>query len=391
MPQHPLRALACALSAALVSAALALPAVTPAAAAIAAGWSILPSPNAGTSSTANLLDAVSCPVPGICMAVGSYSSGDRTKNLAEHWNGTRWSLLPIPDPAGDGDFLSGLSCPGNTSCTAVGGGETASGGGSTRPLAEHWNGHTWSIQPTPAGPGALSSLDSVSCVSEAFCVAVGTAGPQGDQALIEAWNGHAWSVVPAHTGHAVATLLSVSCVSTADCVAVGSWGSSVKKTLAERWDGTAWSVEPSPNAGPSGTSNALVGVYCVNASRCRAIGGELTGPGTLYALGEVWNGGKWSIVKTPATPEDPYAVSCQAISSCVATGADATGQSLIMHWNGQAWSVVASPHHPGTQSELDDVSCRAAGCIAVGNYYASNDVNRTLTESSYPGASTPAS
>lgn len=387
MSHHPLRALACVLSAVLVSAAVALPAgsATAAATPAASAWSIVPSPNTGTATTANLLDAVSCPIPGRCVAVGSYNTSDGARNLAESWNGTKWKLVPIPNPAGESDFLSGVSCS-QGMCMAVGGDQTSAGGGSTRPLAERWNGHTWSIQPTPAGSGALSSLESVSCASSTFCMAVGSTGAEGNATLIESWNGTTWSVLPAHAGHAVASLLSVSCVSTSACVAVGSYGSSVKKTLAEHWNGTAWSVQSTPVVSPAGNDHALIGVSCVNATRCMAIGTTLTTSGALYLLAESLNHTKWTVVTTPATEENPYAVSCAGLSSCAATGSNATGQSLVLHWNGTAWNVVSNPHHPSTQSELDDVSCLAAGCIAVGNYHGSDDVNRTLTESNYASA-----
>ncbi|HEY1917583.1 MAG TPA: hypothetical protein VGH27_18595 [Streptosporangiaceae bacterium] len=44
--------------------------------------------------------------------------------------------------------------------------------GAGRPLAEHWNGHTWFVQPT-AQPTANELLTAVACGPGIGCTAVG--------------------------------------------------------------------------------------------------------------------------------------------------------------------------------------------------------------------------
>jgi hypothetical protein len=66
--------------------------------------------------------------------------------------------------------------------------------GSYEQLAEHWNGTTWTVQPTPSPHGG--DLTSVSCTSAAACTAVGfyDAGTGGLAALADRWNGTSWAI-----------------------------------------------------------------------------------------------------------------------------------------------------------------------------------------------------
>src|SRR5262249_58144572 len=58
-------------------------------------------------------------------------------------------------------------------CTAVGGRLVPTRTGPAT-LAERWNGHTWSIQPTPNPPGhGFKLLNGVACTSRSSCMAVG--------------------------------------------------------------------------------------------------------------------------------------------------------------------------------------------------------------------------
>jgi hypothetical protein len=104
--------------------------------------------------------------------VGSQlNSGGSNLTLAEVWDGTKWAVEPSPSPKGaSASFLEGVKCGSSTSCEAVGYYQM---GTTTSTLAEAWNGHHWSIQPTPDEPGASSSaLYSVGCSSALSCSAV---------------------------------------------------------------------------------------------------------------------------------------------------------------------------------------------------------------------------
>jgi hypothetical protein len=175
------------------------------------------------------LGAVSCPTSTTCIAVGELTSW--------YWNGSTWKQEAIALPGGYGGQLLGLSCDSATSCTASGYYATAVG--TQAPLdtlAEHWNGSTWTIQPTPSQSGqARNVLNSVSCASAASCTATGVAYTTGgtEGTLAEHWNGSTWSI-QAGPASAKSGLTAVDCISVTRCAAVGYAGS---KTLAELWQG----------------------------------------------------------------------------------------------------------------------------------------------------------
>jgi hypothetical protein len=102
------------------------------------------------------------------MAVGGQGTP-----LAETWNGSSWTGVAVPLPANsNGGQLFGVSCLSSTDCTAIGYHNESTGPDVT--LAEHWDGVSWTIDTSPNPPGAVSTgLTEVSCTATA-CTAVGT-------------------------------------------------------------------------------------------------------------------------------------------------------------------------------------------------------------------------
>ena len=133
--------------------------------------------------------------------------------------------------------------------------------------------------------------------------------------------------------------------------AVGNYGAGknekggIRRTLVESWNGTAWSVAPSPNRGTE--PNALVGVSCVSAVSCKAVGWyQQTSGGRYHTLIEPWDGTNWRLVSSPnraaGAPSDNYlgvtgsalnSVSCLSPISCRAAGfytnADGFDRTLV--------------------------------------------------------------
>jgi hypothetical protein len=88
-------------------------------------------------------------------------------------DGTAWQVQRSPRPSGAADaFLEGVSCPTATACTAAGNFSTSTSTDLT--LAQHWDGTTWAVQPTPNPGGGGDDLSAVACPSTTSCVAVGT-------------------------------------------------------------------------------------------------------------------------------------------------------------------------------------------------------------------------
>lgn len=341
-------------------------------------WSIKHTPNL-PGKPGNTLNAVSCRSARQCLAVGDYTtSTDHTGPLAEAWNGQAWSVEKTPAPAGTHDsYLDGAACPTASVCLAVGG---AAGGNNYRPLAEQWNGRTWSVRTAPFPAGSVQSeLSGIWCRSARACVAVG-ADNSGIAAttLAETWAGSTWSVTPAKNlvEPQASSLSGVSCTTPDHCVAVGNYTNIFgTRPLTELWNGKTWSITPVPS--PAGTQAAsLAAVSCAAADNCVAVGTSFNGTDNV-TLAEAWNGSHWSITSTPnvegAQNSFLSSVSCPAAGHCTAVGyyaIAAVTNTLAETWNGTAWSISNTPNGAGSAfTTLTGVSCPAVNrCIAVGGY-----------------------
>jgi hypothetical protein len=401
---------------------------------IGTSWRILPTPNPSGIAVSGLF-GVACTSSSACMAVGaSTTTAGTSRDLAERWNGTRWTIQATPNPPRGGGFLNGVSCTSASACTAVGDSNAGT-------LAERWNGTTWRIQPTPTPAGAqFAFLNTVACTALSACTAAGAyVNSSGDfQTLAEHWNGTAWhrqatpdqgpslligvsctlatactavgysntnqspgvvversagafwrtQAAPNPPGAASSSLNSVACMAHSACVAVGATTSRSRTmaTLAERWNGATWRIQPTPS--PAG-GGALNSVSCASRSACTAVGGRASGS----TLAERWNGTTWTIQSTPnpagAVQSFLLAVSCTSPSACVAAGAYFTtssqsgpARSLAERWNGKRWTILPTPNPAGAvQSFLNGVSCTApSACTAIGEQHSASGIVHTLAE-----------
>jgi hypothetical protein len=367
--------------AASMACALAVPVMTGEVVASAAGtaWSIVPTPAVASGSP---LAGVSCVSASYCMAVG-YSEHNcypcYYSILIEHWDGHSWSVMPSPTPRAQpkdesqGTFLTGVSCISSTWCMAVGIWDD-------KQLAMSWNGRSWTL--TAIASSVLGQLSAVSCTSATWCAAVGYEYTQSTRALLDTWDGKAWSTVVGHQSHQLEQ--GVSCVSPSWCMAVGD--------VSERWDGKQWS----PLAAPAGNTRTFNAVSCTSPSACLAAGsqaivlepGRMNPPGHIPAA-EAWDGSHWSVVANPykrsvMVQASLSSVTCSNAKSCVAVGAASqVGDPLIESWEGSGLTVVPSPHVAGKTTSLAGVSCLAAGpCIAVGSSEGSAPVLAAFVEMS---------
>jgi hypothetical protein len=305
------------------------------------------------------LNGISCTARSACITVGTYSNSVNGQTapgqpLIERRDAGAWFVQRTPVPLGPAPSgLSAVSCSSATACAAVG--SYTGANGRTLPLAERWNGVTWTIQPTP-GTGPFSS---VSCASSTMCIAVGAEDfatyPPTPVMLTERWNGTTWT--PMQTSGAA--LSAVSCTSTTACVAVGSRGTS---PVTELWNAATWTD------GPSTGVNGWSSLSCGSANACVAAG--LTTDGRITA--DSWNGTSWTpLPPLPFDPGEPGlgsppAVSCSAANACTIVGDNDTG--LVYRWNGAAWSQQSIQLPAGENvGSLDSVACPSAiACTAVG-------------------------
>ena len=150
-------------------------------------WSPVRAPMRGDG--ANFLFGVAASSPTNVRAVGTYevTRGPyvRTRSLAQRWTGTRWVKTPSADPAGDYDGLNAVAAAAPFDWWAVGE-RRATFPGAFRTLAEHWDGSRWSVAWTPnLGPGDNHLFDVARIPGASAFWAVGSgSSSNGDVTLI---------------------------------------------------------------------------------------------------------------------------------------------------------------------------------------------------------------
>ena len=358
-----------------------------------------------TPSNATLL-GVSCATPTTCFAVGSHTNGavrSTTSTLIERSLGAQWSAVTSPNRQGATvSILSGVSCPGATTCFAVGEWRAY---GAARTLVERWDGTGWKLMTSPntgqaTKPVTANRLSSVSCTSVTNCFAVGYATLNASltsiTTLTEHWDGRTWTIVPSpnRAKSAENRLESVSCATSTNCIAVGRSAlypystTPDNHTLTERWNGAAWSIVPSPD-GVSGFGD-LASTSCTNAKACIAAG-TADRISQSSSLIESWNGAAWkripSVDPTSATHSALRGVSCTSPGSCYAVGTDdgtsAPSEPLVKMLAGGRWSIVPGAIPPAaSNASLNAVTCAANGCNAVGGF-DTDGAPRTLVERNF--------
>jgi hypothetical protein len=94
--------------------------------------------------------------------------------LVEHWNGTAWSLIASPSPSTYDNELFGISAWSSTDIWAVGEQRSAFGQ-PFQTLAEHWNGTAWSLIAAPNTTGD-NEVIWVAALEAGHAVGVGYGG-----------------------------------------------------------------------------------------------------------------------------------------------------------------------------------------------------------------------
>jgi hypothetical protein len=161
-----------------------------------------------------------------------------------HWNGSRWALaadLPVPHgmPASQVSGPLELSAPSATDMWGVGVGFTSTG--VKKNLAWHWNGTRWSVMfmSLASAPTAVAAISP----SNVWAVGSVTINGFGKLAAWSAhWNGTSWARVPTPTP-AVSddVLFDVGAAGPGNVWAVGETNAThLHHTLILHWNGSSW-------------------------------------------------------------------------------------------------------------------------------------------------------
>jgi hypothetical protein len=204
-------------------------------------WSVDKRPEPGW------LNAVAASSPSDAWAVG-YVEGTKNpdKPLALHWNGTSWSRVTIPTPKKiGGAYLYAVADNGPDDAWAVGRYDSQNRQ-TLYTLAEHWDGTQWSVVSTPA----LGAMVSLTSVPNATTLWSSVLNPTAN--TFEEWNGSAWNIEPGDEG----AIYSMVATTQNEVWAVGAGYNEQGRQLPliERWSGSSWQTIASKNPDSHGNT-----------------------------------------------------------------------------------------------------------------------------------------
>ncbi|HYO49240.1 MAG TPA: S-layer homology domain-containing protein, partial [Chloroflexia bacterium] len=296
--------------------------------------------------------------------------------------GASWNIVPSPNNSTRNNYLNDVASLAANDAWAVGGYLPATGGAQT--LAQHWDGTSWSIVAS-LPPGQGSGFSGVAAVASNDVWAVGSyQGVTQTVTLIGHWDGSQWAAIPSpNVGQYANSLSGITAISANDIWAVGHYrlSNTSMQTLTLHWDGISWSVVTSPNFGSQ--SNTLTGVSAVSTNAVWAVGWYRGGVDSTLPLTMRWNGTAWNIVSVPVLGEhnaELYEVSALSANDAWAVGYSFNGnlmRTLILHWDGSAWSRDSSPNPSSGFNRLNAVDARASNDVWAVGYYESSGPWRT--------------
>ncbi|HEX3492900.1 MAG TPA: alkaline phosphatase family protein [Streptosporangiaceae bacterium] len=231
-------------------------------------WHVAATPRLVTQR--DILFSATAVSPRDVWAVGTRQVGNGTfSTLIERWNGTRWSVVPSPNPGPAGNNLYSVAASGPDNVWAVG---QRSDQTSDLPLVEHWNGQRWTAVSVPSAGLRNGLLQGVAVHGDQVW-AVGNSDDAAHQArpLVEHLS----------HGHWTAQLLTGLGSGFSDINAVTVAGGTVwlagefldatglQHTLLARNDGSGWQQVAAPNPG---TGDKVVSGIASAGGRTWAVG-----------------------------------------------------------------------------------------------------------------------
>jgi hypothetical protein len=340
----------------------------------AASWHIVPSPNDGPSWIYGLGTDGS----GEAWAVGNYYEHDY-EPLAEHWDGSSWTIVETPE-TGSHSVLTDVAPLPSGEAWAVG--YQGIGNAPTRTLILHWDGTSWTITRSPSPSEdpfyGENNLYGVAALPSGEAWAVGYRFTyRGYQALILHWGGSRWRVAPVPPA-SYRKLTSVVARSSDDVWAVGYEFTfrTGYQPMSLHWNGNRWrTVRPAQVT----TGEAyLEGATVTPSGDIWAVGYQ-TVTGVPQPLFERWDGATWRIVPSPhLETKYNFLKSIEAVSDddMWAAGYRTVGNrdvTFMEHWDGSRWTVVPTPDVPGSHNRLWDIAIDGSGGLWSGGYVFPRD------------------
>jgi hypothetical protein len=338
-------------------------------------WKLVSSPNGGTQSSGNALLATAALSSSDAWAVGAEPnpSAFLTAPLAEHWDGSQWSIIPTPLISEPSAQLNSIAALSSTDIWAAGFSDNPNClCGKT--VVEQWNGSSWRKLVTP-NPGVADYLTGIAAISATDVWAVGYEWISNftELPLLLHYNGTTWKVFNTSQLQ-FGQVSSVFARATNDVWAVG-WTGVVPnvKALALHWNGSSWArvAFPTESGGwivlKSASGVATNDIWAVGNYEFFGLNGNLS----LSARSYHWDGTRWTAV-TVGLGGYSFLASVAAIAS---DDVWAVGEGTVFplpnefqvtfHWNGTQWSNVANPEQ-GVLNSIAASSTSDAWAVGYG-------------------------
>jgi hypothetical protein len=221
--------------------------------------------------------ALSASSPGNAWAVGTIIDAATDKSVALHWNGRKWSAVPLPRPSGD-DGLIGVSTTGPNNAWAV----------SPEGALIHWNGKTWTNAGTAPARVQLEAIATGSATN-AYAVGYRLLPRSRYRAVIMRFNGATWSMAKMASGAGNTQLLSVATHGTsAWAIGTRTTAQGVELPAFVHSTGGAWKAQHAP-----GRTVTVSAVAAESAKRAYVAGYHYTARGAVKSFLDVNNGHAW--------------------------------------------------------------------------------------------------
>jgi hypothetical protein len=347
----------------------------------------------------NLLSGVAAVSPTDIWAVGNSqdASTGNDQNFTQHWDGTAWSAVSVPNFSSGNDLNDVAAITANDVWTV--GVTTTSGSPSGTTF--HWNGSSWTfVAPAPGG-----SLNDVTAIASGDLWAVGQSlNPSSiNVTQIQQGNGITWSAVGSqNVGTGDNVLYGVGASGHSDVWAVGysrATPASPRQPLIEHYNGTSWSL----NTTLSLANATLIAVAATSTTDAWAVGFFTGSNGGPVGIVVHWNGIVWANVpfsEPSVVNEVVGGISAVSSTDYWAVGFDDNNgagplRPFALHYNGATWDVSGQNGVPSMAvSGLGDnrvfsVATPAAGDVwAVGTNRTAQNLDKNVVEN-YSGLAAP--
>ncbi|HVV74926.1 MAG TPA: hypothetical protein VHC43_02745 [Mycobacteriales bacterium] len=276
-----------------------------------------------------------------------------------HWNGTDWSRIALPKARGVQLTSVSASAPDNV--WVVGqryGVRLPANSVGSHTLAYRFDGHRWSIVPTPNPDYAANSLTAVMSISDTYTLVAGFAGEDG---YTLQWDGATWrqASLPAPEHHLHVIVVGLGMAGTQPWAVGATGGPGFGNPVYLKWTGALWQLVPmkaidynTPTA-QSVSGGTPFDVWAVGAAN-----------GGRYVLAHTTNARAFEYVQLPVpaqvdpnegslnavrafSPDDVWAVGVATTISRSPCATSSGNLALVDHWDGHSWTPV---HIPGLAS-----------------------------------------